>query len=192
VRNVAPEVTIDGLLAENPVDEIVALSSTVFDPGTLDFFTYQWTVELNGVLYATSTTPDLSFTPAVEANYLVRLLVRDDEGASTIASVTVRVPGGPLDGDTNGDGVVDLTDLNNVRNNFGGAGVGDTNGDGIVDLVDLNAVRNNFGAGSAPPITSAFHAEPRKTSARQDRLAVDAVFAQYAMGEQFATRKMRR
>jgi hypothetical protein len=192
VRNVAPEVTIDGLLAENPVGEIVALSSTVFDPGTLDFFTYQWTVELNGVLYATSTTPDLSFTPAVEANYLVRLLVRDDEGATTIASVTVRVPGGALDGDTNGDGVVDLTDLNNVRNNFGGAGVGDTNGDGIVDLVDLNAVRNNFGAGSAPPITSAFHAEPRKTSARQDRLAIDAVFALHAMGEQFATRKMRR
>lgn len=55
-------------------------------------------------------------------------------------------------GDTNGDGQVDLTDLNNVRNHFSGAGVGDTNGDGIVDLVDLNAVRNNFGtAGSAVP-----------------------------------------
>ncbi len=52
-------------------------------------------------------------------------------------------------GDTNGDGKVDLKDLNNVRNNFGGTTGGDTNGDGLVDLVDLNNVRNNFGAGGA-------------------------------------------
>jgi probable HAF family extracellular repeat protein len=48
-------------------------------------------------------------------------------------------------GDTNADGAVDLEDLNNVRNNFGGAGLGDTNADGIVDLIDLNSVRNHFG-----------------------------------------------
>jgi hypothetical protein len=53
-------------------------------------------------------------------------------------------------GDTNGDGTVDLEDLNNVRNNFGGTGLGDTNGDNVVNLDDLNAVRNNFGAGPAP------------------------------------------
>jgi hypothetical protein len=59
-------------------------------------------------------------------------------------------------GDTNGDGNVDLDDLNNVRNNFGGSGdpiLGDTDGDNDVDLDDLNAVRNNFGAtsgGSVP------------------------------------------
>jgi hypothetical protein len=52
-------------------------------------------------------------------------------------------------GDTDGDGDVDLDDLNNVRNHFGGTGPGDANGDGQVDLNDLNAVRNNFGtAGS--------------------------------------------
>jgi autotransporter-associated beta strand protein len=64
------------------------------------------------------------------------------------------VPGGVV-GDTNRDGVVDLTDLNNVRNNFGrgGPGVeGDTNGDGVVDLTDLNNVRNNFGATAAPSV----------------------------------------
>lgn len=48
-------------------------------------------------------------------------------------------------GDTNGDGKVDLEDLNNVRNNFGGSGSGDADSDGDVDLDDLNAVRNNFG-----------------------------------------------
>ncbi len=54
-----------------------------------------------------------------------------------------------LPGDTNGDEIVDLNDLNNVRNNFGGTGtpiLGDTNGDHLVNLEDLNAVRNNFGA----------------------------------------------
>lgn len=52
------------------------------------------------------------------------------------------------DGDANLDGVVDLDDVNRVRNHFGQSGrntPGDTNGDGIVDLIDLNAVRNHFG-----------------------------------------------
>ena len=49
-------------------------------------------------------------------------------------------------GDTNGDGVVDIVDLNNVRNNFGATGLGDTDGNGTVDITDLNNVRNNFGA----------------------------------------------
>jgi len=49
-------------------------------------------------------------------------------------------------GDTNDDGVVDIVDLNNVRNNFGGTGLGDTDGNGAVDITDLNNVRNNFGA----------------------------------------------
>jgi hypothetical protein len=51
-------------------------------------------------------------------------------------------------GDTNSDGVVDLTDLNNVLNNFGvnaTGNPGDDNSDGTVDLTDLNAVLNNFG-----------------------------------------------
>jgi hypothetical protein len=51
-------------------------------------------------------------------------------------------------GDTNGDGVVGLADLNNVLNNFGKTGVaiaGDTNHDGVVGLADLNNVLNNFG-----------------------------------------------
>jgi hypothetical protein len=57
-------------------------------------------------------------------------------------------------GDTNGDGQVNLDDLNNVRNNFGSTGFGDATGDGVVDLDDLNAVRNNFGvsSGGANPV----------------------------------------
>jgi len=53
--------------------------------------------------------------------------------------------GGPV-GDTNGDGVVNIDDLNNVRNFFGTNNPGgDTNGDGVVNIDDLNNVRNNFG-----------------------------------------------
>lgn len=72
-------------------------------------------------------------------------------------------------GDTNGDGVVDLIDLNNVRNNFGGSGIGDTNGDGLVDLVDLNAVRNNFGAsGDSVPAAQRAPLRPAGTSLLDD------------------------
>ncbi len=55
-----------------------------------------------------------------------------------------------IEGDTNRDGVVDLNDLNAVRNNFGLQEVGlaaDANRDGVVNLADLNAVRNHFGDG---------------------------------------------
>jgi ELWxxDGT repeat protein len=54
-------------------------------------------------------------------------------------------------GDTNGDGAVNIQDLNNVRNHFGATGdgvLGDTAPfDDKVDIQDLNAVRNNFGTG---------------------------------------------
>ena len=53
-----------------------------------------------------------------------------------------------IPGDTNNDEVIDLTDLNNVLNNFGTTATGnagDDNSDGVVDLTDLNNVLNNFG-----------------------------------------------
>lgn len=109
-------------------------------------------------------------------------------------------PANDLPGDTNGDGVVDLIDLNNVRNHFGETGEnvpGDTNDDGIVDLADLNAVRNNFGA-TAPapapaPIEDAsgsdwqdalvaaqldYAATPHSSTARRLK-ALDELFAQF-------------
>jgi len=75
-----------------------------------------------------------------------------DAGAAFVFDI-----GMPLYGDTNGDGLVDLEDLNNVRAHFGSTGPdngtlpGDTVAfDGIVDLTDLNNVRNNFGTGASP------------------------------------------
>jgi hypothetical protein len=58
---------------------------------------------------------------------------------------------GLLAGDTNDDGIVDFTDLNNLLSDFGDAGEGtewltDLDGSGTVDFADLNAVLSNFGS----------------------------------------------
>ncbi len=64
----------------------------------------------------------------------------------TDGSVKVVAQPAYLLGDTDGNFVVDLQDLLNVKNNFGTNGVGDTDGDGVVGLQDLLNVKNNFGA----------------------------------------------
>jgi len=69
------------------------------------------------------------------------------------------VPRGSITGDANGDGFVDLDDLNLVLDHFGESGtIGAVAGDtypynGSVDLRDLNAVRNYFAqAGDLPAV----------------------------------------
>jgi hypothetical protein len=55
----------------------------------------------------------------------------------------------PCAGDTNGDNVVNFTDLNAVLSDFGATGAGlagDVNGDGVVNFADLNEVLSAFGA----------------------------------------------
>ncbi len=99
-----------------------------------------------------------------------------EDGASWRASRDIHGSPGldepTLLGDTDGDGEVGITDLNNVRNNFGGVGLGDTNGDGDVNIADLNNVRNNFGASMPSPVASV---APRVTFASRTRVQeVDA------------------
>jgi len=89
-------------------------------------------------------------------------------------------------GDTNFDGRVDLVDLNNVRNHFGGTGLGDADGDGDVDLDDLNLVRNHFGGAPAAPATLTHDAARGYLTPMKSRAsAVDLLFAGYhvAVGE---------
>lgn len=84
--------------------------------------------------------------------------VYDDTGFGFSMGVAGHSVPEPTTGDTNGDGDVNLDDLNAVRNNFGASGpVGSTPGDafpfdGVVDLDDLNGVRNNFGFVSPSPV----------------------------------------
>ena len=65
------------------------------------------------------------------------------------------------DGDANGDGNVDLTDLSTVLNNFGATasawGSGNFDGAPSIDLTDLSDVLNNFGtsASAAAPAIAA-------------------------------------
>jgi hypothetical protein len=108
------------------------------------------------------TTPTAAVTTSVNFGYNV--LVLDTQEHSTASTLnyfdditlsSTAVTHHP--GDTNNDQVIDLTDLNNVLNNFGstGSGIyGDDNADGVVDLTDLNAVLNNFGTTYAPAALS--------------------------------------
>lgn len=75
-------------------------------------------------------------------------LRRRASGVPHSGSLAMEVSAGQA-GDTDKDGDVDLTDLNNVRNHFEATGehvLGDTSPyDGVVNLDDLNRVRENFG-----------------------------------------------
>jgi hypothetical protein len=54
---------------------------------------------------------------------------------------------GTCTGDVNGDGVIDLADLNRVLANYGqDTPFGDADGSGTVDMTDLNIVLSSFGA----------------------------------------------
>ncbi len=66
--------------------------------------------------------------------------------------ISALVPLAACTGDTNGDGVVNFSDLNTVLATFGQNGAmlpGDLNGDGQVNFADLNTVLANFGADCA-------------------------------------------
>ncbi|XOV75279.1 MAG: hypothetical protein ACFHWZ_17995 [Phycisphaerales bacterium] len=53
--------------------------------------------------------------------------------------------GATCQGDINGDGSINLADLNLVLGSFGSDAGGDANGDGVTNLEDLNIVLGAFG-----------------------------------------------
>jgi len=96
---------------------------------------------------------DISFWGALSESGQIAFSYTSITGIRGIALATAILD---VPGDTNGDGVVDAEDLNNVRNFFGTMGPDDGTlagdaypFDGLVNIDDLNAVRNHFGAGGA-------------------------------------------
>ena len=90
VRNVAPSVTINGPTGGTEGDPL-SLTSTATDPGPLDTLTYAWTVTRGGAVVATGADPNLTFTPDEEGDYLVTLVVTDDDGGLGSATHTITV-----------------------------------------------------------------------------------------------------
>ncbi|MGP1309748.1 MAG: PKD domain-containing protein [Phycisphaerales bacterium] len=77
------------------------------------------------------------------------ITVTNDDGFDTLVGA-FEVLAGAIEcpGDTNGDNIVNFTDLNTVLSTFGQTGpglAGDVNGDNIVNFSDLNEVLSNFG-----------------------------------------------
>jgi Ca2+-binding RTX toxin-like protein len=117
VTNVAPTPTIQNVPVQPPEGSPIALTSSVFDPGTLDTFTYAWNVTKNGTFYGSSTSRNFTFTPDDNAAYAVTLTVTDKDGGvgtTTTAINVVNVPptvvifkNGPTT--INADGTVDIT-----------------------------------------------------------------------------------
>ncbi len=124
--------------AEIPLDELTVDSRITYQD-------YRFAIDGTDVTFPNEVLPPEFGVPFFGPNLLFRTLADDQPG------------------DTNGDGSVDIQDLNNVRNQFGATGdpiLGDTAPfDGVVGIDDLNAVRNNFGAdrGNAVPEPNAYY-----------------------------------
>ena len=109
VNNVAPVVTINGEPVSSPEGTQIDLTSTVVDPGTLDTFTYEWEVTVNGNVVATGSDPNFSFTPADNGTYVVSLKVTDDDTLMGTDSVSIEItnvapPLDPIDDVTAAEG----------------------------------------------------------------------------------------
>lgn len=136
------------------------------DDGYLDFVArtgnnWDWTPQHSGNLNSDGAWVPLDMTPTGAINDIRALTIQlwGGGGQALLGKTTLWLdniqflgefpdPDPTQPGDTDGDLDVDITDLNNVRNNFSGEGLGDTDGDNDVDITDLNNVRNNFGAGA--------------------------------------------
>ncbi|MCC6124716.1 MAG: hypothetical protein IT426_07130, partial [Pirellulales bacterium] len=99
VSNVAPAAAILGAPATSPEGTPITVTAAVTDPGTLDVFSYAWTVTKNGAPYASLSGTgagfaSFTFTPNDNGAipYVVSLVVTDDDsGASSPASASIVV-----------------------------------------------------------------------------------------------------
>ncbi len=115
-------------------------------------FEYVWTVDDVEVRRVTGTGhKDVLARDIANAGQVVRCVVTASDGEFTTPSVQAQATVlTPCPNDTNGDRVVNFTDLNAALSAFGQiSGVGglppDINLDGVVNFTDLNAILSAFG-----------------------------------------------
>ncbi|MEM6798591.1 MAG: dockerin type I domain-containing protein [Planctomycetota bacterium] len=91
-------------------------------------------------------------------------VIFSSEGVSAVVVSGGIDPGFVIDGDYNGDNIVDAADYavwRNSLNQTGGGLPADGNGDGIVDALDLNIWKQNFGRTNVgPPVLATASPEP--------------------------------
>ncbi|CAN5674467.1 hypothetical protein BH09PLA1_BH09PLA1_11940 [soil metagenome] len=114
VNNVAPTATITGTPANSVVPNTsVTLGSVVTDPGTLDTFSYSWTVTKNGQPFASGSSSSVTFTPDAAGTYVATLVATDNNGAASApATASITAIASSISGlvwhDFNNNGQVDF------------------------------------------------------------------------------------
>ncbi len=159
------EIILDIYDIVDPLDGWLANQGTLDNPASLwvdtvdpDIITVNWLVdgvEVEGARGETFNPRAFGFQ---SGEFTITAMARDatpwvrielEKLQQSVAWTVHLDPLDPIPGDANGDDVVNVEDLNLVRNHFGAAGEpipGDTFPyNGRVDIEDLNAVRNHFG-----------------------------------------------
>jgi hypothetical protein len=128
-------------------------SVSVYAGGVLGYYD-------DGSVSRSSWTLDTFSSTSVHA--VIGLGVRDGGPfTADFSNLSVATPSFP--GDANGDGVVDILDLNRLLTNFDKTGMtwsqGDFDGNGAVDILDLNKLLTNFDKTFSAPAPT-LHAVP--------------------------------
>lgn len=130
---------IDDFYVGNGEDE-----GTAIDVGYIQHYE----VYLDGALKGTTTEPQFSFSHLNGGTHKVGIKAIYASGASQLVEYEFTLPARAIQGDTNGDGKVDIADVNAAINVMLGKAdysfMCDANGDGKVDIADVNIIINNM------------------------------------------------
>ena len=108
-------------------------------------YVQHYEVYLDGVLKGTATEPKFTLPRLAAGEHTVGVKAIYASGASQLVEYTFTLPQPVVTGDVNGDGKVDIADVNIVINAMLGKGSTqgcDLTGDGKVDIADVNTVIN--------------------------------------------------
>ena len=130
---------IDDFYVGNGEDE-----GTAIDVGYIQHYE----VYLDGALKGTTTEPQFSFSHLNGGTHKVGIKAIYASGASQLVEYEFTLPARAIQGDTNGDGKVDIADVNAAINVMLGKAdysfMCDANFDGKVDIADVNIIINNM------------------------------------------------